>query len=324
MQEADSVRHLLSVPALLVLGQVMSLPLHANPIFNITYTASVQADTNFANIQSAVNYVTNEYSSLFTDNVTLNFIVDEGAVGLGQSLFSNNYWRGSYSQLRTALVNDVKTTDDATAMAPANLPASAPYADACGLANDCWYATSAEAKALGLITNQSVFDGTFTFDNTTSFTYDPNNRGVAGKYDFIGVAEHEFSELMGRTAQSTAFGYNILDTMRFTSTGSRDLNQDSDVYFSFDNGNTHMAVYNPIVGGDRQDLNGAVATDPYNAYSWTNQAHSLNSVDISTMDVIGWDRTSASPVPEPAPAMVVAPVLLGMAIAIRRRAQQVR
>jgi hypothetical protein len=26
-----------------------------------------------------------------------------------------------------------------------------------------------------------------------SFTFDPNNRAVPGKYDFIGIAEHEIS-----------------------------------------------------------------------------------------------------------------------------------
>jgi hypothetical protein len=288
----------------------IAIPAHAGLTFNITYTAAVQADANFANIQSAVNYVSNEYSNLYSDNVALNFTVDEGAVGLGQSLFSNNYFRGSYAQLSAALVADAKSSNDAVATAAANLPAADPY---CGGNATCWYATSAEAKALGLPTG-GAFDGTYTFDNTVSYTYDPNNRAVAGEYDFIGVTEHEFAELMGRTSQSAAFGYDILDTMRFTGVGARDANKDPGVYFSYDDGNTNLAGYNSG-GGDRQDFDGAVATDPYNASTGTNQAHLLNSVDIQEMDVIGWDLITT---PEPK-QLILLVFMIGILVVARRR-----
>jgi hypothetical protein len=304
--------------ALFGMGLVMGLPLHANLAFNITYTAAVQADAHFANIQSAVNYVSGEYSALYSDPITLNFTIDEGAVGLGESLFSNAYWRGSYTTLRAALAGDAKDAADTTATAAANLPAAAPYADACGVANDCWYAPSSEAKALGLLAgNNAASDGTYTFDNTVSYTYDPNNRAVAGEYDFIGVTEHEFSELMGRTSQSASFGYDILDTMRFTAPGTRNLNQVPGVYFSYNNGTTNLAGYNAIAGGDKQDLNGAVATDPFNASTSDDQGHLLNSVDIQMMDVIGYDRVSA--VPEPTSVILLASVLGLVAVLTKRR-----
>lgn len=263
----------------------------AGPLaFNITYTQAVQNDANFASIQSAVNYVTSEYSAMYSDPITLNFTIDEGAVGLGQSLFSNNYWRGSYAQLTAALAADSKTANDALAVA--SLPATDPYFSGC---SNCWYATSADAKALGLITDQSVFDGTYTFDNTVSYTYNPANRGASGLFDFIGVTEHEFSELMGRTSQSSAFGANALDIFRYTAPGVNQFNQVSGAYFSFNNGVTNLAGYNSG-SGDKQDLNGAVATDPFNASTGPGQAHALNTVDLSTLDVIGYDLA----VPEPA------------------------
>src|SRR5882724_948991 len=99
-----------------------AIPAHANMAFNITYTTAVQNDTNFANIQAAVNYVKNEFTSRYNDNITLNFTIDEGVVGLGQSLFSNNYWRGSYATLRAALIADKSSADDLIATALANLP----------------------------------------------------------------------------------------------------------------------------------------------------------------------------------------------------------
>jgi hypothetical protein len=209
----------------------------------------------------------------------------------------------------------VKTPNDAIATAMANLPVSDPYE---GGASSDWYATSAEAKALGLITNQTLFDGTYTFDNTVSYTFDPNNRAVAGEFDFIGVTEHEFSELMGRTQQSTAFGYDIIYTIHFTSVGTRNVNLSgvSGVYFSFDNGNTNLAGFN-AGGGDKQDLNGAVATDPFNASTGPNQAHSLNETDKAMLDVIGYDRTTATP--EPSTFLVAVPLAAFGLFRLRKR-----
>src|SRR6266852_4705434 len=162
----------------------IAIPAHAGLTFNITYDAAVQANANFAQIQSAVNYVKGEYSALYSDNVTLNFTINQNTSGLGGSLFSNNYFRGTYAQLRTALVADSKSADDGTATNAANLPLADPYG-ACNINGGCWYATSAEAKALGLTNNQGLFDGTYTFNSAVSYTSDPNNRKVAGEYDFI-------------------------------------------------------------------------------------------------------------------------------------------
>jgi hypothetical protein len=293
----------------------------AGIIFDITYTSAVQNDAQFANIQSAVNYVANEYSSLYSDNITINFTVDEGAVGLGESLFSNNYWRGSYTTLRNALIADATTANDATATTLANLPVAAPYAPAGTLSNaNDWYATSAEAKALGLALPgaSTLSDGTYTFDNTVSYTYDPNNRAVAGEYDFIGVTEHEFSELMGRTEQANTFGYDILDTMRFTSPGVRnvDLSGVSGVYYSFNNGNTNLRGYNSG-NGDKQDLDGFVPTDPFNAFTTQDQAHSLSAVDAGIMDVIGYNEVAT--VPEPSTFLLAIPLLGFGLMRLRKR-----
>ncbi|MBV9200850.1 MAG: hypothetical protein JO320_05860 [Alphaproteobacteria bacterium] len=59
--------------------------------------------------------------------------------------------------------------------------------------------SDAEAKALGLrAANTSGIDGWVGFSSAADYTYDPDNRAVAGAYDFIGVAEHEIAEVMGR------------------------------------------------------------------------------------------------------------------------------
>ena len=58
------------------------------------------------------------------------------------------------------------------------------------------FIANAQAKALGLSpAHDPANDGTFTFNRNSSYTFDPANRAVSGKYDFIGVVEHELSEL---------------------------------------------------------------------------------------------------------------------------------
>jgi hypothetical protein len=261
--------------------------------FNINYTAAVQADANFAAIQNAVNFVKNEFSSTYTDNVTLNFTIDEQPGGLGSSLFSNNYWRGTYAQLKAALAADAKSADDATAVA--SLPATDPI----GGGGNAWYAPSAEAKALGLLTDNSLFDGTYTFASDQLYTYDPNNRQVPGKFDFIGVTEHEFSELMGRTSQSAAFGYDSYDLFRFSAPGTRNFGRGT-AYFSIDGGVTNLHNFNAGASGDRQDWDSSDPTDPYNAGTGPNQGHAISAVDVRALDVIGWDLAGVAAVPEPA------------------------
>ena len=58
--------------------------------------------------------------------------------------------------------------------------------------------------------NNANPDGTFFFGTNQTYTFDPDNRKVPGAFDFIGTAEHEFSEIMGRTSQLTNNGFGIL------------------------------------------------------------------------------------------------------------------
>jgi hypothetical protein len=186
-------------------------------VFYITYSAAVQANANFAAIQSDVNFVTNEFSSLYSDNVTLNFQINQASGVLGGSLFSTAYYRGSYASIRSALAAESLAASDAIAVA--NLPGAAPI----GGGPTQWYVTSAQAKALGLLAaNNAASDGTYTFGSDRGlFDFNRGDGITAGEYDFIGVTEHEFSELMGRISQLTN-GYTALDALRYTSPGASD------------------------------------------------------------------------------------------------------
>ena len=83
---------------------------------------------------------------------------------------------------------------------------------------------TAEAKALGLTGASSSLDGYVGFGSAYSYTFDSNNRAVSGQYDFIGVAAHEITEVMGRGSYlGEGLGYTALDLFRYSSPGIRQL-----------------------------------------------------------------------------------------------------
>src|SRR4051794_38643917 len=97
-------------------------------IFNLTFGSSTsRAPAGFI---STVNQVAQWFQAHFTDNVTVNITVGYGEAGgqplgggaLGQSAtFLNSY---TYAQIRSALIGDARTADDATATG--TLPGSDP------------------------------------------------------------------------------------------------------------------------------------------------------------------------------------------------------
>jgi hypothetical protein len=56
---------------------------------------------------------------------------------------------------------------------------------------------TANLKALGIITDQSVVDGEITFSSDFNFDFDPTDGIGAGQIDFIGVAIHEIGHALG-------------------------------------------------------------------------------------------------------------------------------
>jgi hypothetical protein len=160
--------------------------------------------------------------------------------------------------------------------------------------------TRAQAKAVGLRTDDKVNDGTFNFGAGNPWTYDPNHRNVTGKYDFTGVAIHEISEIMGRTSlmgDNTVIPgtptYIAFDLFHYTGAGTRGLSNGPGRSFSFNNGTTLLIAFNNAAknGGDLQDWAGP-APDPFNAFGPPNEQDDLTPVDLQTMDVIGYDPTA--------------------------------
>lgn len=269
--------------------------------FNLIYDAStVGAPAGFF---TAFNDAAQFYEAQYTDPITIYLQVGWGKIN-GQPLSPGNLGQSStfqqgfynYSQVKSALVNDARSGADATAVA--SLGASDPT----GGAN--FVMANAEAKALGLLAgNARGIDGYVGFNSTASYTFDPNNRAVAGEYDFIGLAGHEITEVMGRygLGQNGASSgrYSPIDLFRYLSPGVRDLTPANGAYFSIDGGNTVINTFNGTGGGDLSDWAG-LTPDSYNHALAPGQELDATAGDIIEMDVIGYD-----PVPEPASSTLV-------------------
>ncbi|HEX5243120.1 MAG TPA: NF038122 family metalloprotease [Tepidisphaeraceae bacterium] len=286
-------------------------------VFNITYDSStVGAPANFF---TAFNYTANFYEGAFSDPVTINLQVGWGLINgqplnpgnLGQSL---TYQQGfyTYDQVKTALVNDAKTPSDAIAVA--NLPLVYP------VSGTNFVMSNAEAKALGLLAgNATDLDGYVGFKSSgASYTFDPNNRAVSGEYDFIGLAAHEITEIMGRygLGQNGASSgrFSPIDLFRYSSVGALDTTPANGAYFSIDSGITNINTFNGTGGGDLSDWLG-LTLDPYNAGLTAGKQLSESPGDMTEMDAIGWDLA----IPEPATFSLVLLGIAPLVLARRRR-----
>ena len=291
-----------SLAAILALSTV-SLSAHALvivPSFGVGVTASAQAAFNFAAA---------EFQSLYTDPVTLHINVAAGTTGLGGSSTSLQFATpATYAKVRTDLIAD-QLAHPSAAGAVSIGPGGSLFTVVDPTGGGVFLYSFAQAKALGQrAASDPAVDGTFTYNATLAYTFDPLHRGTGG-FDFIGVAEHEISEIMGRIpglgadfcSPSCAPDYLAYDLFRFSAPGTRGLTDGSGIYFSINNGSTNLHGYNFAAGGgsDPQDWDASQPTDPFNAFTGPNQAHAISAEDITAMDVIGWDRAAAVVVPEP-------------------------
>jgi peptidoglycan hydrolase-like protein with peptidoglycan-binding domain len=286
-------------------------------VFDVTYDPSVVSAP--AAFQTAFQDAINLYQTTYTDPITINIDVGWGEVdgnplnpgNLGQSR-TNQPGNFTYSQVRNALISDAKSAADFQAISTLGVT------DPTG--GRAFRMSDAEAKALGLrAANAPGIDGWVGFSNTASYTFDPNNRAVAGEFDFIGVAEHEIAEVMGRYGMTqNGCGMTLcdspIDLFRYTSPGNFDLNPENGSYFSIDSGHTKINTFNGTGGGDLSDWLG-LTPDAFNHSLSRGQEEPFTVGDEILMDVIGYDPAV---VPEPATLPLLAVPLITL-LALRRR-----
>jgi len=195
--------------------------------FNFTFVAGTSAQA-----QAAFNAAAARWSSVLTDNVTLDMTV--GTAALGAGILASTGSRSvdfSYSNFYTALGNDRTSANDNTAFGslgggssvsmlinrtsdnPNGSGSATPYIDSAGANNSTMHITTANAKALGLATGSGTVgscvttcDASIVFSNTFAFDFDPTNGITAGQYDFVGIATHEIGHALGFIS-----GVDVLD-----------------------------------------------------------------------------------------------------------------
>lgn len=288
-------------------------------VFDVSFDASVGAAP--AGFESAFQDAINLYQTTYTDPITINIHVGWGEINgnplnpgnLGQSR-TNQPSAFTYSQVKSALISDAKSAADFQAVS--TLGATDPTG------GRAFLMSNAEAKALGLLAgNAAGVDGFVGFNSAASYTFDPNNRAVAGKFDFIGLAEHEIAEVMGRYGMTQngcaePLCDSPIDLFRYTSPGDFDLNPENGSYFSIDSGHTNINTFNGTGGGDLSDWVG-LTPDSFNHALNAGQEEPFTAGDLTLMDVIGYDVAVA--VPEPGTLALLATTLLGFGVFGRRR-----
>jgi hypothetical protein len=276
-------------------------PAHAMTI-HVTYDPSVTGLPNAAQVETAFAAAVQMFQSQYTNSITVNITMYWGAAGpfsggsLGASSTSLRTY--TYAQIRSALSNRRVSATDFSAVA--SLPASDPTG------GSTWYVPRAQAKVLGLSgvgANDSINDGSVDFSSSYSYAFDPNNRAVPSQFDFIGVAEHEISEVLGRIygLSRNLAGYIPYDLFRFTADATRSFDPNATgVYFSVDNGATALkSFYDNVNAGDVQDWASSATPDAYDAAASAGHLLPVSDVDITTLDVLGYNLSLPAPVAVP-------------------------
>ena len=257
---------------------------------DVTYAQSVSSlPSGFV---TDINYVVNYLDSLFPNNVTLNIEVSYQNLGsgiLGESEASQ-YVSESYSAVRNALQAE-------GAPGAAALPPTSP------LPTSTLSMSIAEAQALGLAASSGIFDGEVFFTNQYQWSYSQTATPGANQFYFIGVVEHEITEVMGRVSLDGDGGYSPMDLYRYSAPGVRDTTtggSGSTAYFSLDNGTTNLGSWNnqPSNGdlGDWYPQGPAPGgNDAFNDDSSPGVINVVSSSDIALMQAIGWAGTPAPP-----------------------------
>jgi hypothetical protein len=289
-------------------GQTNSAPgaisITVNPplaglIINPTWDTTITSDPNAAAIMNTISNAILVYETKFSDNVTVNIKFAEMATGLGMS--STFFSTISYSTLYNALVADSKTTNDVIALA--HIPFNGGINPVDGTTSN--RVTTANQRALGLSANPPL-DGTISLNmsiiNIDRISINPS------KFDLMAVVSHEIDEVMGTSSALSSSGAEAnsrpADLFRYTSGGVRTYNIASpptfdDAWFSID-GTTRLVQFNQEAGADYGDWKSKppfVHTPRVQDAFGTAGATPNLGVELTFLDVIGWDLVIPAPTP---------------------------
>ena len=247
---------------------------------------------------SAIDYVISYLDQAFSNPVVINVDVGYGEIA-GQSLGSGALGESeayidsvNYSTTVSALKNNEPSTSQKTAYS--TLPANSP------VNGGTLWLTTAQEKALGLSTaNDPSLDGYVGFSSSYPFYYGSSGQPAPSQYYFIGIALHEFTEVMGRASYlgeniAGTASYSIMDLFRYSAPGTRQLGTGAPAYFSINQGATDLDNWNTTTGGDTGDWAASAGNDAYLAFSSPGKINSVTPTDLLLMNILGWDQAFPS------------------------------
>jgi hypothetical protein len=304
------------------------------PVNALTFNFTPVAGTSQQAIDG-FNAAGNLWSSLFTDNVTVNIDINFTALGTGTlAEASADAFFFNYQSVYNALNSDRTTADDNRAVASLVngstykrlLNHSTSNTSSGSLTPELFNSgdviiNSANAKALGLYSNPGS-DASISF-NSTGYTWDfDGSDGISsGTYDFVGIAAHEIGHALGFVSRVDYIASTVdtakngsattLDLFRYSTASKAQGAIDttvggSDKYFSLDGGVTSIASFSTGqgFGGDGRQAShwkdnlGLGLMDPTTA---AGELIQITNNDAQSLDVIGWNRVNNSTkIPEPA------------------------
>jgi len=299
---------------LAILIFAICMPARANLVIQATYDSSITSDPNAATIEATIQNAINLYQNTFTDNITVKIKFQEMTSGLGAS--STWLTQLTYTNYLADLTADATTANDTIALA--HLPAGPNNPVGGGTA--IW-ASVANARAVGVAIGQGPdgFDGTIGLN--TSITNLSRPDSDPNKYDLQSVTMHEIDEVLGLgSGVGSQFTIRPEDLYRYTAAGVRTYTTaGDDAYFSID-GTTDLARFNQNSGGDYGDW---WSTGPHTAQVQdafgTPGAETNPNVELTALDVVGYDQAAETRVPEPSSLMLLGSGLAGFAGLVRRK-----
>ena len=278
---------------------------------------TIPGDTLSSDQSAAFATAASAWSSYLSDPITVDLQI--GFANLGTGILgstSPSFVTAGATVAKTLLAADATSANDQTAVA--SLPNYG--------ANDGLLMTSAEARAIGFVTNTAI-DGSIEFSSNFAFSTarDANGGIAAGTYDLIGIAEHEIGHALGFISSLDAEDGpypSLLDEFRFSAPGARSATDGATAYFSIDDGATPIAAFSQGGSGNYQAshwLEGTLSGDGtalMNPALAAGAVQNIQPLDLTALDVIGYDLTS---VPEPASAAILAIGLAALRFARKRR-----
>ena len=268
-----------------------SAGLTINPIFDST----ILSDPNAALIEATIYAAIADFQSKFSDPITVTINFKLMTTGLGQS--STYFGNLPYSTYLAALKADAKTGNDFTAIALLPSLSTNPVSGSSTI-----NVTLPNLRAVGIAANPQPGQPDGIVYVNTKIT-NPGSPGTSGQFSLLTTLEHEIDEVLGLVSSLPDRPLNTIfsqDLYRYDQFGMRSFATGSNrlAYFSID-GVTRLAQYdNQNDGGDPGDwqsnpLPSGVSPKVQDAFATPGASPAL-SVELTALDVIGFDRASSA------------------------------